>query len=168
VLAGYPNHELLPDAVKVVAEGYYLQALADKKQQRSDDRIRHFQNAIRTYQIITEQLPPTAQTTPEAHYFIACAYRKMEHYADAIAHYRAVAEYWPHWERASKAQYRIARCWERLGITRQIPMLDASREVVCACEQLTAKYPECAITNSALPYAEYWRDIKARYEGEEK
>ena len=165
VLADFEGHPVLPNAVNLMAYGYYRKALSKNKQGLDELTKWYYQKTITECERIVNQLPETDQTTAEACYYCGICYDRLGQHKKAMQYYRKVVDNWPGHKLAPSAQSRIAKAYKWLLRAGVISDSEAEVAMSVAYENLVEKFPD----SPAAERVRKWLDDKARsMEGEPK
>lgn len=155
----YANHRNLPEAVHLMAEGYYrpasaLNHVADEGANSapgalSEEAKTHVRKAIAKWDVIIEQLPAHPQATPASYYYTATAYCQLRDYPKAVQYCRQLVDGWPDHDHAWKAQFLIAKIYKRQMGEGRIPDAEGMAAMNDAFDGLLAKYPGCPAASGA-------------------
>jgi len=156
------DHSDLAGVVFHIGEQYYEKAFRAENEALETQAKENFEKALTVWEKIITDLPVSDPNTPKAYYFSAVCYRRQGEYEVAIEYYSIVLDNWPNYEYAWVAQFRIARCYEKLASSGRIPKTEAAAQICQACEKLLANYPESKGVKPALDLLEYWDSINSK------
>jgi len=159
ILSKYAQDPRLPQAISLMAEGYLDQAIAIeqdtakrigsanyakmvREQGRSEVVKKYCRRAIEKWQIIIQDLPPTAHNTVQAWYFTGVVYRRhLGEPEKALPYYQKVADEWPDYQYAWSAQSMIGLCYENMIEKGKISREAAAPHIEQAYKTAIEKYP---------------------------
>ena|GEM_PF-3147557 len=161
VLADFAGKPVLTRVVSLMAEAYWNQAAWNKNQGREEAFRAYVGKALTTWNKVVEELPEQSFETSEAVYFSGRCYEILGDTPRALDRYKTMVEKWPDQGHAWNAQFLIARCYERLGRSGEIPMAEAVAGLRQACEKVLTNYPDCLAVGAARGTLERWENYKA-------
>ena len=155
VMSYYANDPRLPQAIHLMAEGYWYAAF---KQPRNDRELNErakgcFQKALAKWEAILTQFPDAA-TTAEACLLAGACCSRIGQYEKAITYYQKTADEWPHYRYASLAQHRVSEVYKSMLMDGVMSELDAEAAMKEAYEKLIIKFPDCPAAGSARRWLE--------------
>jgi len=161
LIADFNDQPALPEAVFVIGEQYYNDALLKKKEGRDEQAKEYYRKALTVWErIMTDLLP--SPITPQAYLFSGECYRKLSQHQTAIEYYQEVVVNWPDYQFAWHAQFLLARCFERLARLGRIPIAEAAPQIRQACENVFANYPDCLAAGAARNLLKRWSSINSQ------
>jgi tetratricopeptide (TPR) repeat protein len=180
-LADYRNRAKLPEAIHMMAGGYYDRAEAQQRQRikeagqdsgpralllaLSQSAQQDFRKAIEKWEIVIQKLPASLQDTPRAYHLAGESYRQLGQPEKTLECYQKVCESWPDYERVWHLQFMLARlCRDSVksgGITEQ----EADPKIRAALSTVVQKYPDCPAMKAASSWLE---EIARLSEGDQK
>jgi tetratricopeptide (TPR) repeat protein len=152
ILTDYPNHPRLAEALDLIAERYYSEALSecgtpeDAVPQRAVER---FEKALAKCQAAANLASATPHLAARVCYLTGMCLQRLKQYDKMIECYQTVLDRWPDYEYAWHLQYMIGRTYEDLKEAGAIAPSDADPKIKAAYEQLVAKYPTCPAAKPA-------------------
>ncbi len=149
MLADFEGHPHLASSVILTAEGYYLIADELASTGASAQSREYTEKAIETAKLITERFPGSHEV-PNACCFIGQCYNKLGDYGKSAEFYQKVAEDYPDYELAWRAQFMVGRNYENLKGLGVISASQADSQVKAAYEKLLDKYPDCEAAQIAI------------------
>lgn len=162
LISDFYDHSDLAGVVFHIGEQYYEKAFQAGNEALEAQAKENFEKALTVWEKIITDLPVSDPNTPKAYYFSAVCYRRRGEYEVAIEYYSIVLDNWPNYEYAWVAQFRIARCYEKLASSGRIPKTEAAAQICQACKKLLANYPESKGVKPALNLLEYWDSINSK------
>jgi len=148
LIADFNDHSLLPEAVFVVGEQYYNEALLKKKEGHDEQAKECYRKARTVWERIVAELPPSG-ITPHAYNFAADCYRRLGQHKKAIEYYQRVVDDWPDYEYAWDALFRIGRNYEALKKSGLMSKSEANPIIKAVYEQVLEEYPNCKAARHA-------------------
>jgi len=145
LVAAFPNHAFLPDALCQIAENYYKKASQIEGPQRRD----YFQKAAEIYERIINVLSESRNCVPQACYYAGDCYRELREYAKAIQCYQKVVDSYPTYGMAWSALFEVGYSYQQMTGAGLILKSEADAKAMAAYEQLLAKYPDCKAASAA-------------------
>ena len=144
LVAAYPNHAFLPDALCQIADGYYNKATQDSKQPND-----YFCKAEAIYQKVIDTLPASRNFVPRACCRTGDCYRELREYEKSINYYHKVINDYPTYGMAWSVLFEVGHNYQRMGESGVISKSEANVKTKAAYEQLLAKYPDCKAATAA-------------------
>jgi TolA-binding protein len=167
VMSYYANDPRLPQAIHLMAEGYWERAAKEPRRGRgmTDQAKGYVQKGLAKWEAVVSQFPNATQTIPEACYFAGESCSRLGQYETAIEYYQSTVDDWPDNNRAWAAQFKIARLYERLRDTEVISQSEADTLIAAAYQRVVQRYPDCPAAKAAQRRVSYY-DNKSRRGGE--
>ena len=154
LIADFANNPDLAMAVSLIAEGYWEQALQERREGLHDEAEVHFRKALGVWLRVIEELPETPHTTASYHFAGEC-YRVLEEDEKAIEYYQMVVDNWPDYESAWISQSLIGYLTKNLMKKGVIPKSEADVVIRDAFERVVKNYPDCGAANAARNWLKY-------------
>jgi len=117
ILRDYKDHPLLPEAVGLMGQAYWDQAMSEERQGLQEQANMHFAKALAECQKVINDLPETAYVTPTAYCFAGDYYRHFGEYEKAIECYQAIVDHWPEYKHAVRMPSLIQLVRKRMNST---------------------------------------------------
>ncbi len=181
IMADHADDAGLADAVRVMGESYYDQALAIEKglsQERKADsnqpkargpvpeRVSQcFQRAIAKFDALREKWPNDAANAPFAYHFAGECYNRLGQREKAIECYQKVCDTWPEYQYAWHLQYLVGRAYENLSQSNPADSAQITPQVIAAYERVVKAYPNCPAARAAASRLQRYATLR---EGEQK
>ena len=173
VLTDYAGHPKLPEAINLMAEGYYNHAFDPEKQSRSlrvtatgpmsrevPPPVKEcFEKAIGKWSIILQQFPDVPSVGPEALYFSAISYSRQGDPAKAAEYYQALLERWPDDERNHQALLSLPNLYKEMVLKGLLTDQQANPLIRAAYDQFIRKYPNSPAAEMARQQVRYYGAI---------
>jgi len=153
LLADFPGHPELPQAIFLIAEQYYYKAVGEGKKEPDSEVQDNLQKATTICEKIIQQFP--SAITPGIYDLAADCYRHLGRYSKTMECYREIVSSWPDYERAWNAQFQIGYCSQQLKDTGVIPRSLADSVTKAAYEQVLKKYPHCPAARATKSWLDY-------------
>lgn len=166
VMAKYKGHPILPKAIALMAEGYWEQALFERRQDQDAKADDHFKKALAEWEKIATQFPDIPFTSAQAYHFAGNCYRHFKQYEKANEYYQKVIDNWPDYQYAWHLQYMIGLTYKHLKETGAIPESEADPAIKAAYERVVKNYPDCKAAKAASAWLDYYN--KKSTEGGQK
>jgi len=148
--ADFGGHRLFAEAMFVVGEQYYSQALVKQGGGEEDQAKQLYQKAVTAWDGIIRALPQSESTiTEHAYFFSAVSCRYLRKYNKAIDYSQHVIDNWPDYQYVWHAQFLIGNCYESLRDARVIPESEANPKIEQAYRSVVEKYPDCPLADRA-------------------
>jgi tetratricopeptide (TPR) repeat protein len=149
VLSEYSRDPRLPEATLMMGQGYYDQAVLNRKQ-NSEAKINDYcRKAIAKWENAIETAP-TSATAARAHWRLAVVHsQELGEHMKGIEHYQRLVDNWPDYEYAPQAQFFIGRYLEKLRDSDALPESEANQRIDEAYSKFIERYPN----NDAVPIA---------------
>jgi outer membrane protein assembly factor BamD len=167
LIADFNDHPELPQAIFRIGEEYYNKAFVKENEGQQAESKDYFRKALAIWERIIKELPQFT-ITPQAYNFSAGCYESLGEYEKAIEYYQVVVDTWPNYEYAWNAQFLIARCYEKLASSGQMPTADAAVQICRACDKVLANYPDCMAVEAARNLLNRWNSVNSQYKGGQK
>jgi tetratricopeptide (TPR) repeat protein len=158
LIADFNECPELPTAIFMLGEQYYNKAFQYENEGHDEQAKEHFRKAIAIWERIINELR-TSAITPQTYYFAGCCYESVGEYEKAIEYYQVAVDTWPGYEYAWNAQFLIARCYEKLASSGQMPTADASVQICRACDKVITNYPDCMAVKAARNLLNRWNSV---------
>lgn len=149
LLADFDGEPVLPEAVAVMANGYYEAALSREKEGSDEQAKQLYRKAIAECERIVNDLPEAGNATSEACLFAGVCYGRLGEDDKAINCYQKVADKWPTSRQAWYALFRLGRTYEALGDSGAMPGPEAVVKTRAAYERLLEEHPTCSAARAA-------------------
>jgi len=173
VLTNYASHPKLPEAINLMAEGYYNHAFDHEKDRRSltvtgtppmsrevPSAVREcFEKAIGKWSIILQQFPDVPSVGPAALYFSAISYSRQGDPAKAVEYYQAFLQKWPNDERAKHALLVLPNLYKTMVFKGLLTEQQANPLTKEAYGQFIRKYPGSPAAEMARQRVRYYGAI---------
>ena len=163
VLSDFASHPILPQAVLIMAGGYWDRAFLEPRQnlQTTERAKEYFRKAIAEYENIITQFPEIPHTTAVAYYLAAECYYRLGQYEQAIEYYQEVADNWPEYTHAWLAQLKIANMYKWLLRAGAISNSETNVAMRVAYEQLLTNFPDCPVAGTVRKWLNYYNNKSA-------
>jgi TolA-binding protein len=173
VLTDYANHPRLPEAINLMAEGYWTRGLELEGKDRSQATAgtppplrevplpvkESFGRAIDKWSIILQRYPDVASVGPGALYFSAMSYSRQGDPAKAVEYYQTFLERWPDDERNQQALLRLPSLYKEMVLRGLLTERRANPLIRAAYDQFIGKYPSSPAAEMARQQARYYGAI---------
>jgi TolA-binding protein len=144
VLMDYANHAMLPEAIHLMAAGYYDQAQFDAKDEsKKNVSDRHYAAALAKWQTIIEQLPARSDYAPIAYHYAGRCLHELGQRERAIEYYQKVCDNWPVYSYAWYLQIAVGVITEELVEPGEALTPELAARARSAYERVIDKYPNC-------------------------
>jgi len=150
ILSKYAQDPRLPQAIFLMAEGYWEKSFKEPRpdRQMTETAKQSLQKALAKWEGMITQFPD-APRAAQAHNLIGdCCYR-LGQYEKAIEYYQKTADNFPDYENAWHAQSRIAKVYKFMMMDGIMPEREAEAAMKVVYEKLIANFPYCPIAGSA-------------------
>ena len=155
LIADFAEHPDLSETLFNIGEQYYIRAFSYEKQGLPTKARENLDKTIDVWERGITRLSSSSTYAPQTNYFSAVCYGRLGEYDKAIRYYQKVVDYYPEYDLAWNALFRIGDINQVLKKSGAISQSDADLKTKAAYEQLLEKYPDCKV-------AEHVRDWLSR------
>jgi tetratricopeptide (TPR) repeat protein len=180
IMADYRGHPRLADAVCMVCEGYWNQALAEARRTRDareprdtsqsaqavpvESVIRYYRRALEKCEVIIQNLPGDSTNTPFAYHVAGSCYAALGQPRRAIEYYRHICETWPKYEGAWTLPNQIAQMYEQMKQDGVLSGPEVDDLIVGAYMRTLEQYPDSAAGKAARARIQPYQQQRAAQE----
>ncbi len=155
VLTDFAGHPILPQAVLIMADGYWERALLRERQGRYEQANTDYQKTIDQCESIVRQFTENPNISAEACYFSGASYAQMGDYQTAIEYYQMVVDNFPDFGLAWSAQFLIGHITKSLRNEGIIPKSEADVTIRAAYERVLQNYPDSPAAAAARDWLDH-------------
>jgi len=152
LVATYPKHAFLPDALCQIANGYRRKATQIKGKQGED----YLHKAIWIYEKVINELPASRNLMPQACCSAGECLHMLGEYENSIKYYQKIVDNYPFYDKTWHALFMVGRNYEDMRKAKLISRTESLSKIRAVYKQLLEKYPDCP----AAKYAESWLNDK--------
>ena len=155
ILSHYAQDLRLPQAIFLMAEGYWEKAFKEPRQDRqmTEKAKESLQKALAKWEGMIAQFP-NAPRVAQAHHIIGDCYYRLGQYEKAIEYFQKTVDNFPDYENAWLAQNRIAKVYKFMVRDGIMPEREAEAAMKAAYQKLIANYPDCPAAKHANEWLE--------------
>ena len=106
---------------------------------------KNLEKAIGVWERGIKRLPASSSYAPQTCYFSAVCYNRLGEYDKAIRYYQRVVDYYPEYDLAWNALFRVGDINQVLKKSGAISQSNADLKTKAAYEQLLERYPNCKV-----------------------
>jgi len=155
VLTDCADHPVLPQAVGLMAEGYWDQAPIYENAGLVAEARNCYHKALAKWTLIIEQLPKNPYLTAWAHHFAGECHWYLGEYQEAIDYYQKLVDNWPEYEAASSALFAVGLGYQRLKQAKVMTESEADAATRAAYERLLQDYATSERAYAARSWLKY-------------
>ncbi|MHC4544739.1 MAG: LamG-like jellyroll fold domain-containing protein [Planctomycetota bacterium] len=155
LIGDFTEHPDLSETLFNIGEQYYIRAFSYEKQGLPTKARENLEKTIGVWEKGITKLPSSSAYAPQTYYFSAVCYGRLGEYDKALGHYQKVVNYYPKYDMAWNALFRVGNINQVLKKSGAISQSVADLKTKAAYEQLLEKYPKCKV-------AEHVRDWLSR------
>jgi TolA-binding protein len=148
LVSDYPGYELLPWAVKQIANQYYEEVSELETEVPSEQFQSRISDVATIYELIINQLP-NSKANAEACYNAGECYYKTRNYPKAIVYYQKLVDEHSYYPLTWNALFRVGHSYEKMAAAGLISEAEAEPKIRAAYNQLIEKYPDCKAAKAA-------------------
>jgi len=141
----HASHPRLSEAVHVIADAYYEQALIESAAARAGESSQkpeeHFAKALAKWELVIARFPEALYPTAQAYFFAGECHRYFDREDKAVHYHEQMAAKWPSDARAPIALFRVIRYYDRIETAGRMPAREAAPRIQQACRTFLKNYP---------------------------
>lgn len=172
MIADFNGHPDLAEAIFIIGEKYYYDALDDVNVGLTEQAKANFTRTVSVWdRIITEPFEPNSIFVQDAYYFAGYCYGQLGEYEKAIQYWQKIVDDWPNYKYAWNAQSRIASSYYMLGNSGVMTQSEAHSQIEQTYKSVVENCPDCPSVKDAsiwLGYLNYskgqWADAAMYFE----
>ncbi|MBN1845828.1 MAG: tetratricopeptide repeat protein, partial [Sedimentisphaerales bacterium] len=149
VLTAHAQSPRLPEAMGLMAGGYYDRAMIREKDGGLDQAADAYRRAIALWDQVLSKLDPADPAAAAAAKMAGDCYRRLGQYDLAIGYYRTILESCPQYPYAWHAQFLVGHCLEQLYAVGVTVEPDTAQAIRLAYERLIEHYADCPAVAAA-------------------
>jgi TolA-binding protein len=166
ILADYADSPRVPEAVRLIGEGYFERATARQKKPRGDtDRDESMQElesglsesarqdyskAVEKWEFVIHELPHNSYDTACAYHLAAGSYRQLGQSEKAIEYFQKVCDSWPTYRFAGHAQLMVALLYRGMVKSGRLTESDVGSKIEDALTSVVRNYPNSPAARAAV------------------
>ena len=145
LITDFNDHPDLSESLLNIGEQYYIRAFSYEKQDLPTKARKNLEKAIGVWEKGITRLPASSAYAPQTYYFSAVCYGRLGEYEKAIRYYQRVVDYYPEYDLAWNALFRVGDINQVLKKSGAISQSNADLKTKAAYEQLLERYPNCKV-----------------------